>query len=124
MANSAGASAATGKMLTDWQHVQQSVRKILTTRLNTRVMRRDFGSEIPDLVDAKMTSRNVLAVYSAAATAIKKWEPRYRVRFARIVELGAGGKVSLELFGLYFPRGHLGDYSIVEDASTRIVFED
>ncbi|MQY44503.1 baseplate assembly protein [Rhizobiales bacterium RZME27] len=123
MSDSAGASAETGQLLTNWEHVQQSIRKILTTRLNTRVMRRDFGSELPDLIDAKMIGRNVLAVYSAAATAIKRWEPRYRVRVARVTNLTAGGQVTLELFGLYYPRGHLNDYSIVEDASTRIIFE-
>jgi phage baseplate assembly protein W len=123
MSDSAGVNVGNGNRLTNWQHVQQSIHKILTTRLNTRVMRRDFGSELPDLIDAKMIGRNVLAVYSAAATAIKRWEPRYRVRAARVTNLTAGGQVTLELFGLYYPRGHLNDYSIVEDASTRIIFE-
>lgn len=109
--------------MTDWDHVQQSIRKILTTRLNTRVMRRDFGSELPELIDAKMTSRNVLAVYSASAGAIRKWEPRFQVKRARLSRLTPSGEVALDLFGLYFPRGHLGDFSIVADASTRIVYE-
>ncbi|TCR07265.1 GPW/gp25 family protein [Neorhizobium sp. JUb45] len=123
MSDSAGVNVGNGNRLTNWQHVQQSIHKILTTRLNTRVMRRDFGSELPDLIDAKMIGRNVLAVYSAAATAIIRWEPRYRVRAARVTNLTADGQVTLELFGLYYPRGHLNDYSIVEDASTRIIFE-
>ena len=123
MADSAGVSAATGKLLTDWQHVQQSITKILTTRLNTRVMRRDFGSELPDLIDAKMTGRNVLAVYSAAAAAIRKWEPRFQVKSARLTRLTPQGVVALDLFGLYFPRGHLGDFSIVENATARVVFD-
>lgn len=123
MVDSAGVSAANGKLLTNWDHVQQSIHKILTTRLNTRVMRRDFGSELPDLVDAKMTGRNVLAVYSAAAAAIRKWEPRFQVKSARLTKLTPQGEVALDLFGLYFPRGHLGDFSVVENASTRIIYE-
>lgn len=136
MADSTGVNAETGKPLSDWDHVQQSIRKILTTRLNTRVMRRDFGSELPDLIDAKMSGRNVLAVYSAAAAAIQKWEPRFRVKSARLnaagylttedgrtIRAGEGGIVSLELHGLYFPRGHLGDFSVVEDASARVIYE-
>ncbi|MCP6362631.1 GPW/gp25 family protein, partial [Klebsiella pneumoniae] len=73
MADSTGVNAATGAALTDWAHVQQSIKKILTTPIGSRVMRRDFGSDLPDLVDQKMIQRNVLAVYSAAATAIARW---------------------------------------------------
>ncbi len=29
--------------------------------------------------------------------------------------------VALDLFGTFFPRGHLGDFSIAEDASIRVV---
>lgn len=123
MADSTGVNAATGKQLSDWSHVQQSIRKILTTRLNTRVMRRDFGSELPELIDAKMSGRNVLAIYSAAASAISTWEPRFRVKAARLTALTPQGGVALDLFGLYFPRGHRGDYSVVEDASARVIYE-
>jgi phage baseplate assembly protein W len=135
MADSTGVNAATGKPLSDWDHVQQSIRKILTTPIGARVMRRDFGSDLPDLIDAKMTRKNILAAYSAAAAAIAKWEPRFRMRSGRvdragylttedgrIVRSGPGGIVSIAILGTYFPRGHLGDYSIAESASTRIIF--
>lgn len=122
MASSTGTSAAAVGLLSDWQHVEQSIAKILTTPIGSRVMRRDFGSQIPDMIDAKMVQRNVLAIYSAAAVAITKWDPRFRVTRAAIAELTAGGKVALQIFGTYFPRGHLGDYSVAEDASTRVVF--
>lgn len=135
MADSTGINAATGAPLTDWAHVQQSLAKILTTRIGTRVMRRDFGSDLPDLVDRKMTPGNILLIYSAAATAIERWEPRFRMLAGRLnaagylatqdgrtVRAGDGGIVSLELHGLYYPRGHLGDYSVVETASSKVVF--
>ena len=35
----------------------------------------------------------------------------------------AGGRVSIELFGTYYPNGHKGDYSVAESASARIVYE-
>lgn len=122
MANSTGVSAALGSLAGDWSHVQQSVAKILTTPLGSRVMRRDFGSAITDLIDAKMTSGNVLAIYAAAAVAIEKWEPRFRVSRARIGRVGADGVIAMELFGLYFPLGHRGNFDVAEDASTRVVF--
>lgn len=121
MPSSTGVNAETGAPLTDWDHTQQSIRKILNTPIGSRVMRRDFGSDLPDLVDAKMTRRNVLALYSAAATAIQKWEPRFRMRFGKITRAEATGAISLELSGVYYPLGHRGDYSIAEDESVRVV---
>ena len=121
MADSTGVNARTGRPLSDWQHVEQSIRRVLTTPIGSVVMWRDFGSELPDLVDAKMISRNVLALYSAAAVAINQWEPRFRLSRCSVANLTAGGRVALELFGTYFPRGHRGDYTIAQDVSVRIV---
>lgn len=123
MADSTGVNAATGAALTGWQHVQQSIKKILTTPIGSRVMRREFGSDLPDLVDTKMIQRNVLAVYSASATAIARWEPRFRMRGGAVERAEPTGVLALVIYGTYFPRGHLGDYSVAEDATARVVFE-
>ena len=121
MADSAGLTRSDGAPLTDWDHVAQSIAVILTTPIGSRVMRRDFGSELFDLVDAKMTQRTILAIYGAAATAIARWEPRFRLRRAAIVKAGADGRIELALTGTYFPRGHLGDFTIIEDKTARIL---
>lgn len=121
MASSTGISAGVGTVLTDWAHVQQSIATILTTPLGSRVMRRDFGSNLFDLIDAKMVQKNVLAVYSASALAIARWEPRFRVTGVNIDELSAAGRLVLNIFGTYYPRGHLGDYSVAEDGAVRVV---
>ena len=122
MPSSSGVNAITGEVMTDWDHVQQSIRKVLTTPIGSRVMRRSFGSDLPDLVDAKMVERNILAIYSAAATAINKWEPRFRMQHGAVVTAGATGVVQLEIKGIYYPNGHKGDYSVAENRSTRIVY--
>jgi phage baseplate assembly protein W len=122
MPSSTGINAVTGKRLSDWDHVQQSIRKILDTAIGARIMRRDFGSLLPDMVDAKMTDRNILAIYSASAAAINKWEPRFRMQFGAVARAEATGVVALEITGAYYPNGHKGDYSVAEDRSTRIVF--
>lgn len=123
MSESNGIDRRTGGIASGWAHVEQSLDVILTTPIGSRVMRRDFGSEIPDLVDRKMTSRLILALYAAAAVAIRRWEPRFRLTRAAVTEAGATGRLGLVLSGTYYPRGHLGDYSVAEDASTRIVFQ-
>lgn len=132
MTDSTGINAATGAVLSDWDHTQQSIRKILSTPLESRVMRRDFGSDLPDLIDRKMTQKNVLAIYSAIATAIARWEPRFRMQAGRInragyvetrdgrgARAGDGGIISIEIFGVYYPRGHHGDFSVAESTTTR-----
>lgn len=121
MADSTGVSAAGGGYLSDWEHVQQSIGIILTTPLGSRVMRRDFGSLLHDYIDAKMSPRNVLGVYSASALAIAKWEPRFVMTRGAIKDARPQGVLSIEIFGTYYPRGHLGDYSIAEDASVRVI---
>lgn len=105
----AGLQAESGQPLDGWEHVVQSVGKILTTPLRSRVMRRDFGSEIPFLVDAPMTDRVVLAVFAAAANALALWEPRFRLVAARVNGARADGTLALSLAGVWYPRGHLGD---------------
>jgi phage baseplate assembly protein W len=119
---SAGVDRRTGRPLTGWAHVQQSIEVILTTPLGSRVMRRDFGSELFDLIDAKMTQRRVLALYAATAIALRRWEPRFRLTRCAVVDGDATGKIGLALFGTYYPRGHLGDFSVAEAATTRVVF--
>lgn len=122
MTDSTGTNARTGAPLSDWEHVEQSLECILTTPIGSRVMRRDFGSNLPELIDAKMIQQNVLALYVAAAVAIDRWEPRFRLSYASVTRLTPNGEVGLNLFGTYFPRGHLGDYSVAQAASTRVVF--
>ncbi|MDR1350899.1 MAG: GPW/gp25 family protein [Zoogloeaceae bacterium] len=71
-------NAQTGTPLALLAHLRQSIGKILTTPVGARVMRRDFGSILPDLVDAPLNARTRLQVIAATATAILKWEPRLK----------------------------------------------
>ncbi|MER9652538.1 GPW/gp25 family protein [Mesorhizobium sp. M0152] len=109
--SSVGVNRQTGAILTGWAHVQQSIGVILTTLIGTRVMRREFGSRLMALTDAPMNDRVLLAVYSAVAEAIARWEPRYRLDTVNVEVAGAGGAITFRLSGTYFPRGHLGDFS-------------
>lgn len=123
MANSSGANRETGEPLTDWAHVVQSIRVILTTPVGSRVMRRDFGSELPDLVDRSMTDANITAVIVATAVALAKWEPRFALAAVQVVTLNAAGRVDLVLFGQYLPRGHVGDFTAARAGTEQLVVE-
>lgn len=110
-----GIDAITGKTLAGWEHVVQSIRVILTTAIGTRVMRREFGSELLSLVDAPMNDRVILAIYVATANAIMRWEPRFRLTDVGLVKAEPNGSLSLSLVGKYYPRGHLGDFTEYRD---------
>lgn len=71
-----GMNVATGAPLDGIAHIAQSIRDILTTRIGTRVMRRDYGSLVPELIDQPGNAATLLRLQAATATAIKRWEPR------------------------------------------------
>lgn len=79
-----GMDRATGKQLDGDQHLAQSIGDILSTPLGTRVMRRDYGSMIPELLDRPLNAATRLLCATAAALALARWEPRIIVRKARL----------------------------------------
>ena len=84
-----------------WAHVLQSIEDILTTPIGTRVMRREYGSDLPLLVGRPMTPENVLLVYAATALAIAAWEPRFRLTGVEIEKADVTGALSLRIGGVY-----------------------
>lgn len=68
--------AASGRSLGEMDHIRQSVKDILTTRIGSRVMRRDYGSVIPALIDQPGNTANLLRLRAATVMAILRWEPR------------------------------------------------
>jgi phage baseplate assembly protein W len=78
-----GMNAHTGRALEGLEHIQQSVRDILTTPIGSRVMRRDYGSLLPELIDMPLNDATLLQAYSASVMALIRWEPRIRVTAIR-----------------------------------------
>lgn len=74
-----GMNAQTGQVLTGMEHLEQSLQDILLTPVGSRLMRREYGSLLPDLIDQPLNSTTVLQSYAAAAIAISQWEPRIRL---------------------------------------------
>jgi uncharacterized protein len=92
-----GMHATTGRPTTCLAHLCQSITKILTTPLGTRLARRDFGSELPELVDAPNNDTTRVRLYSATATALMRWEPRLHLTRVQLsteaTEAGQGVQV-------------------------------
>ncbi|WP_168400654.1 GPW/gp25 family protein [Erwinia amylovora] len=86
-------------LLTDADQLWNSVRDVLTTPLASRIMRRDYGSLIPDLLDEPQNEVTRLQCMSAAVIALTQWEPRIALNGINIV-YSNDGAVSAELAGI------------------------
>lgn len=100
----AGMSALTGEAIDGIEHLRQSIRDILTTRKGTRVMRRDYGSNVPNLLDSPVTADFGIDLFVAVAESLNEWEPRFRLRDTSFTALGEG-RIELRLSGDYLPNG-------------------
>lgn len=83
-------SRITGRPIDQGEHLTQSITDILTTPRGSRVMRRDYGSRLPELVDAPLNGETVVDVFAATAEALDRWEPRLRLRRVEITSTSAG----------------------------------
>ena len=124
----------TGKLISGLDDVWQSIGTILSTQLRSLVMARDFGSMLPRLVDAAVNVLSKIEIFAAVAGAINRInpetlfaeEPRFRIVRMLLIEESdlPNGNPVFEIQGLYYPRGHLGDFSEVYDAAGRITIDD
>lgn len=115
-----GINRHTGKPLSGWDHVAQSLGVLFTTPKGSRVMRRAFGSDLPRLVDAPISPMTVIDVYAAVAEAVGRYEPRFRVTQMSVNETTSEANLVVDIQGVYFPRGHLNDFSVSEPKSVSV----
>jgi uncharacterized protein len=115
----AGINRMTGALLDGWPHVEQSINLLITTVLGQRVMRRNIGSRLPRLVDAPISPSTLIDFYAATAGVIDKWEPRFKLIRVTMDEADKG-HLTIAAEGVYFPRGHLGDFSIQQPKNVSV----
>lgn len=99
-----GLDANTGKSLEGIAHLRQSVRDILSTPIGSRVLRRDYGSQLFRLIDAPLNRSTVMDLYAATADALQRWEPRFKLTSVK-ASMSTPGAVALDLTGIYLPDG-------------------
>jgi len=117
-----GMDRFSGKMLTGWDHVIQSILLIFSTRFHERVLRRWAGSFVPHLIGENATETTIMRFYWAIALGMDLHEPNYRMQRVRISNRADGsaltsieelrtGHLTTSMEGSYRPRAHLGDNS-------------
>lgn len=106
-----GVDAVTGRALDGEGHLAQSITDILTTPRGSRVMRRDYGSDVPALLDAPMNAQTLLDFRVAVAEALQRWEPRVTLDRIEVIEAGPDGLL-VELSGTWTDRAADGGATI------------
>jgi uncharacterized protein len=101
---SSGLYARDGGAIGGFSHLLQSIADILTTPIGSRALRREYGSNLHELIDQPMTERLRLAAVLYTAQALNKWEPRLIVQ-AVSVSRADTNKLHISLDALYKPLG-------------------
>jgi phage baseplate assembly protein W len=97
-------NARTGRELTGLGHLKQSIADILTTPIGSRIMRREYGSRLFELVDRPMGPGFAIDLYAATAEALQRWENRFKLERVQIADIKEG-HITLILEGVYLPDG-------------------
>ena len=87
----------TGAAIATLQHITQSLADILTTPLGSRVMRRDYGSELFYLIDQPQHQATRLRLMAATVQALINWEPRITITRVDVLGGGMDGALTVEL---------------------------
>ena len=77
-------NSETGRQIGLYDHIRQSIKNILFTRIGTRLMREEYGSLLPELLDQPITPALLLQCQAAAIAALAKWEPRIEIQAATV----------------------------------------
>ena len=99
-----GMNRSTGQALEGVAHLKQSIQDILTTPIGSRVMRRDYGSRLFQLIDNPVNSETIADIVAATAEALGRWESRILVQKV-VISSAKPGAVVIDLQGVYRPDG-------------------
>lgn len=90
----------TGELVQGWERIRQSIFVILTTRLRMRLMRLWWGSEFMNLQDKPDNEQSYAESIFAAALAINKYEPEFKVRRIEITNRSSAGSPIITVEGV------------------------
>ena len=99
-----GMNAQTGRSLSGLAHLKQSIIDIITTPKGSRVMRRDYGCGLFDLVDRPYSPSLVGDVTMDISQSLALWEPRFELESVAVSKV-ASGKLGLDITGRYLLNG-------------------
>lgn len=94
-----GMNRTTGAAMSELDNIRQSITDILTTPVGSRVMRRDYGSQLPELIDAPGNATTRQQLVAATVDALTKWEPRLSIERVSITTTATSGQWGISISG-------------------------
>ena len=119
----AGLNPETGSTMDGWPRVVNHIMRIFTTGYGQRILRMWWGSNVPTLLGQSMTEQTIVRFFMAIITSMEIIEnglprmPNFKITKLRPVNVERTGAFTIEIVGVYMPRGHLGDFT-PEDVRT------
>lgn len=111
MATLVGVDRRTGKAIAGVDHLRQSIEDLITTRVGSRVMRPEYGSYLPGMVDLGVTPGLASAYQAEVSRAIQRWYPIFAVKSVRAVSI-TGGQITFSIAGVYQGDGLTLDLTV------------
>jgi len=105
----AGMDRNTGRWIAGWPHTLQSIADVLSTPLETRVLRRMYGADDETLQDRPINPDVITTAIMAVAVPVARWEPRVEMVHVSIARAGVHGLLELAMRVTWFPRALFGD---------------
>lgn len=99
-----GMDKHSGRAISGLAHLKQSIEDILTTPKGSRVMRREYGSDLFSLVDQPYSQMMVGDITMAVSQALLRWEPRFELESVAVSKID-NGKITLDIRGIYLLNG-------------------
>lgn len=94
-----GMNRDNGRAISELSHIRQSITDIISTPIGTRVMRREYGSHIAELIDQPQNGTTRMKLMAATVMALLAWEPRVDVVQIEITE-GSDGAAEVTVHGV------------------------
>lgn len=97
-------SRQNGSALSEIEHIKQSLADIGTTPIGSRVMRREYGTLLADLIDQPISEALYLKIYSTLYTAYVRFEDRIDISQLTVVDMKKG-QLILDIIGFLKTNG-------------------
>ena len=98
-------------VLTEIEHIKQSLEDIATTPIGSRLMRRDYGTLLANLIDQPISEVLYLKIYSTLYTAYVRWEDRIDISEMNVADIN-NGQLILDIVGFLKTNGNEINMSI------------
>ena len=93
----AGLDTRTGRWIGGDGELRQSVQRLLAAPIGSRVITRDYGSRLADLLDKPVTGALEGQALAAVSEALRLWEPRLRLAGGRLTGHSGTNRLELDL---------------------------